>query len=206
MKRFLLVAAIAIFFVNPAFCGEKEMFLAIESAMSKAAYEEAITKGEECLEEYPESHLCYQSLGWAYLKAEKLDLAQEAFDQALALNDQMENAYVGKGVIYRKKGDLTKARESYLKAIETRPENAEAYASLLVIELMQGHDEKAVEYGKKAWELRKDYPIIPANLAVAYHYAGNVKQRDYFYEEAKKLGYRNLDGLREIFSGKRTLR
>jgi Flp pilus assembly protein TadD len=118
----------------------------------------------------------------------------------------LDNAYVGKGVINRKNRELSKARENYLKAVEISPENAEAYASLLVIELMEGHDEKAVEYGEKAWALRKDYALIPANLAVAYHYAGDVKKRDHFYEEAKRLGYPNLEGLREIFSGRRTLR
>jgi Flp pilus assembly protein TadD len=109
-------------------------------------------------------------------------------------------------VLFRQQGKLDLARQSYLKATSLVPDNAEAFSSLVVIELIQGNDAKAVEYGEKAWALRKDYPSIPANLAIAYHYLGNMQKRDEFYQHAQRLGYHDLQAVQDIFSGKTGLR
>jgi hypothetical protein len=81
------------------------------------------------------------------------------------------------------------------------PENAEAFSSLLVIEILEHNYEAAAEYGERAWALRKDLPSIPANLAVAYHYLKNEEKKMHYYEQAKKLGYHQLDRIDQIFNG-----
>lgn len=178
----------------------------IDRKLNSEQYENVIQESKEYLQEYPDSCRGWNILGWAYLNADKLEDAEKSFNKAITIDEKWDNAYVGKGVLYRKKGQLDKARENYLKAVELVPDNAEAFSSLLVIELMAKNDKKAVEFGEKAWKLRKDLPSIPANLAVAYHYLGDHKKRDEFFKHASEAGYNNLQGIKDIFSGKSSLR
>lgn len=155
--------------------------------------------------DYPKSGAALNLMGWVHLKKDEYENAGKYFDQALEVDPNWENAYVGKGAMYRELGDNERARKSYLQAIRMKPDNGEAYSSLLVIELLEGNYEKAVEYGEKGWGYRKDSGTIAANLSVAYHYTGDMAKRRQFYDEAKKLGYPNLAVIEEIFRGERTL-
>lgn len=178
----------------------------IDRLMNGGQYAPAVQKSEKYVQDYPESYKGWTILGWSYLKNNQTQKAEECFDKAISINDKWDNSYVGKGVLYRQQGKLDLARESYLKATTLLPDNAEAFSSLVVIELMEGNDQKAVEYGEKAWVLRKDLPSIPANLAIAYHYLGDTAKRDEFYQHASRLGYHNLQAVRDVFSGKASLR
>ncbi len=206
MGKAVLVGLVVLLAVGAGVCDEKEWLKAYDKAFENQDYTEAIEQAEECVNEYPKSHMCWHRLGWAYLKGDRVTKAEKAFNKALRIKSDLDNAYVGKGAIQRKRGRIAKAREYYLKAIEINPENPEAYSSLVVLELMEGNYAKAKKYGEAAWQLRQDYALIPANLSIAYHYSGEVKKRDEFYDKAKKLGYENLDGLKEIFSGRKTLK
>lgn len=178
----------------------------IDRRFSNGEFDYALQETIKYVEEYPDSSKGWSLLGWVYVKTDNLEKAQECFDKALGLDPQWDNAYVGKGAAYRKAGDNANARKSYLEAIRILPDNAEAYSSLLVIEILEGNDERAVEYGEKAWGLRKDLASIPANLAIAYHYVGNVAKRDEYYQQAERLGYHRLQTVKEIFDGKASLR
>lgn len=178
----------------------------IDRRLNDGDLDYALAEGTKFVEEHPRSHQGWNLLGWIHLKMDEPDKARECFDKALSINPRWDNAYVGKGAMYRKLGDNVNARKSYLEAINIDPDNAEAYTSLLVIELMEGNDKKAVEHGEKAWALRKNYPTIPANLAVAYHYLGDHSRRDQYYREAERLKYHDLQALRDIFDGKAGIR
>lgn len=180
--------------------------MSIDRKMNNGQYEEVIQEGNKYVKNYPKSFKGWNQLGWAYLKTDQLENAEQCFNKSIAINEKWDNAYVGKGVLYRKIGNLDKAKQNYLKAIELVPDNAEAFSSLLVIELMEGNDKKAVEYGERAWKLRKDLPSIPANLAVAYHYLGDLKKRDEFFNLADELGYHNVQAIEDIFNGKTSIR
>jgi Flp pilus assembly protein TadD len=169
-------------------------------------YASAVQSAEKYVAGYPDSYKGYSVLGWAYLKNDQPEKAEASFDRAISINENWDNAYVGKGVLFRQQGKLDLARQSYLKATSLVPDNAEAFSSLVVIELIEGNNAKAVEYGERAWALRKDYPSIPANLAIAYHYLGNMQKRDEFYQHAQRLGYHDLQAVKDIFSGKTGLR
>ena len=62
------------------------------------------------------------------------------------------------------------------------------------------------KYAKKAYDLDKGAPRIAANLAVAYHYVGDMENRDRFTRIAEQLGYDKVDTLEQIYSGELTLR
>jgi Flp pilus assembly protein TadD len=178
---------------------------AIDIRFQKGEVERALQELQKYTVEYPESGGAWSLLGWIHLKKEDLGNADRYFDKALEVDPNWDNAYVGKGAIYRRQGDNDRARKSYLQAIRLKPENAEAYSSMLVIEMVEGNYEKAVEYGERGWSLRKDLPSIPSNLSVAYHYTGDIGKRQYYYDQAKALGYPQLDVLVEIFRGERVV-
>lgn len=177
----------------------------IDRSFTRGEIDYALTEATKFVQDYPRSHQGWNLLGWIYLKKDDLRNAEECFDKALSINSRWDNAHVGKGAMYRKLGDNAKARESYLKAISMAPDNAEAYSSLLVIELLEGNNKTAVTYGEKAWALRKDSGQIAANLSVAYHYVGDYSKRDQYYREAMRLGYNDLEKLRNIFEGKSSI-
>lgn len=178
----------------------------LDRRLGAGEFDYALAECTKYVQEYPRSFRGWTLLGWAYARTDELEKADECFDKSLEINPEWDNAHVGKGAVYRKQGDVENARKSYLAAIAILPENAEAYASLLVIELMEGNDQRAVEYGERAWELRQDDPTIAANLAVAYHYAGDLPKRDEFYRHAERLGYHRLETIQEIFDGTISIR
>lgn len=208
MKRLTIIALISL--LTLAGCSrlannERARLLKINSSFTSGQIDYALTEATKFVQDYPRSDQGWSLLGWIYLKKDNLSKAGESFDKALSINPRWDNAHVGKGSMYRKLGDNAKARESYLKAIEIVPNNAEAYSSLLVLELLEGDNKMAVAYGEKAWALRKDHATIAANLSVAYHYLGDHAKRDQFYKEAERLKYDNLENLKQIFVGKRSL-
>lgn len=178
----------------------------INERISNGDLANGLSEAKKYVEDYPRSAQGWSVLGWAYLKSDELNSANECFDRCLQIDPRFDNAYVGRGAMYRKRGDLQNARISYQKAISIVSDNPEAFSSLSAIEILEGNDEKAVEYGERAWALRKDLATIPANLAIAYHYLGDHSKRDYFYKEAERLGYSRLQTVKDIFDGKLSLR
>lgn len=210
MNRLLIIALISALTV--AGCSilgkkanERTRLQKIDRIFNSGEIDRALTEATKFVQAYPRSDQGWGLLGWIYLKKDDLTKAEECFDKALSLNPRWDNAHVGKGAMYRKLGDNAKARASYLKAISIVPNNAEAYGSLLVIELLEGNNESAIAYGEKAWALRKDSASIAANLSVAYHYAGDYSKRDKYYRAAERLGYYELEKLKDIFEGRSSL-
>lgn len=171
---------------------------AINEKFMEERFDEAIVEYQEYLRTYPNSAQGWSLLGWAYTRSDSLIPAVECFDRALAIDPGFDNAYVGKGVVYRASGDLEKARASYVAAIEIEPENKEAFSSLAMIEIMEENYQQAVEYGEKAWNMDREDPAVTANLALAYHYNGQIAQRDSCIDRAEKLGYRKVAELKEL--------
>ena len=87
---------------------DNQRFLEINSHMDQGDYAYVIDEMPLYLEDYPESYLGWNVLGWAYLKNGQLEKAEESFDRAIAINEAWDNGYVGKGALYRKLGDLDK--------------------------------------------------------------------------------------------------
>ncbi|MHC4744593.1 MAG: tetratricopeptide repeat protein, partial [Planctomycetota bacterium] len=146
--------------------GRKESDIyALDKLFNQGRYEKVIEKASGYIERFPESHLGWSQLGWAFLKLGRIREARNCLNSAIELEPEWDNAYVGLGVLCRMEGDLAGARANYNKAASLVPENPEAFSSLLVIELMDGNYAKAVEYGQKAWALRKNSPTIAAKLS-----------------------------------------
>jgi len=62
-----------------------------------------------------------------FIAEKRLDDAIQEFDQAIAINSGLAEAYLGRGIAYRNKGDRDRALEEFNHAIRIRPNYAEAY-------------------------------------------------------------------------------
>ena len=144
-------------------------------------------------------------LGNTYIALEDDEKARNAFDNAIKVDPNMEEAVTGLGIVERMAGNYEKAAELYERAIKINPKYAEAYSSLVVIYLKQKEFAKATEVGVKSYELDKGNPVIAANLCVAFYYAGDSIATEKYFNEAKINGYSNLEGIRDIIDGELTV-
>ena len=63
----------------------------------------------------------YANLGTAYRKLGEDEKARESYDQALRLNPEQSNAYLGLGQLLEKQNRLDEAIENYSRSVELRP-------------------------------------------------------------------------------------
>lgn len=166
----------------------------------------AIKQLNDYVAEYPRDDFAWTLLGHAYADLDRLDEAQAAYEEALAIDPGRFQAITGMGIVHRMRGDYELAMEAYRAALAIDPEYAQAYSSMAIIALRQSQDAKALEYAIRGYELDTTDPVIAANLAVAYHYNGNFDERDRMARVAEQLGYPNLDALRQVFAGEMTIR
>ena len=166
----------------------------------------AISLLTEYLDAYPRDDLAWTILGHAYEESDRLDEAQTAYERALEVNPRQAQAIIGQGILHRRRGEYDQAMAAYESAVEIDPDCADAYSSMAVIALKRNQDDQALKYAKRAYDLDKSTPRIAANLAVAYHYVGDMENRDRFTRIAEQLGYDKVDTLEQIYSGELTVR
>lgn len=205
MTRIISILILAFSLLSCSKFEETERFLELNNKFDQGDYEFVDIEGERFVKQYPKSAEGWSLLGWANIKTDDIERAEQCFNRALKIDPTLDNAHVGLGATFRYRGDRLKAREHYGKAIAILPSNAEAYASLLVIELMDKNYSEAVRLGEKAWQLRKDSAIIAANLSVAYHFVEQYEKRDEMHQHAVRLGYLQGDKLKAIYRGELVL-
>ncbi len=165
---------------------------------------------EQRAQAYVKRHPAH-ALGWVILakvldQRDKPDEAVAANRRALELDPRAAQAHTNLGIIHRRRKEYDLAMESYRKAVEIDPGHAQAWSSMAVIELKRNRDAEALAFARKAATLDPEDPVMAANLAVALHYNGQVEERDQAFETARRLGYKKMDALQDIFDGKTTVR
>jgi Tfp pilus assembly protein PilF len=179
---------------------------AIASIYEDGDAKTAATELRKFVERNPRHDLAWTILGHAHKDLGDDRQAADSYRRALSINPKRVEAITGMGILARRRGDDEEALRYYRQAVEIDPRYAQAYSSMTVISLRHSRDAEALEYAEKAWSLDQRDPAIAANLAAAYHYNGMTSRRDEMTERAKKLGYRKIETLQEIYRGEKTLR
>lgn len=205
MRNLLLLLAAVLFFSCSDEFRNKVMLRHIDKLFEDGKYEKAKLSVDSLLTKKPEHELAWTMKGHIEEKLDNDSLAEVAYTKALSINSKSEQALTGMGIVLRKRKEYDRAAGYYAKAIAVNPEYAQAYSSLVTIELKRKNFSNAVSLGEKAYLLDSYDPVIAANLSIAYHYFGDIENRDKYYSIAKKLKYRNLDVLLLIFKGKATV-
>lgn len=81
----------------------------------------------------PDKPYIFTNLGLAYFKLERLDLARQAFQEAVKRNDNDAVAHNHLGILHRQKGEFEEARKSYQRAIDADSNYAPAYLNLGIL-------------------------------------------------------------------------
>lgn len=176
------------------------------AAQAIAAYEqsvdefEVIGKLKQALEsglvEFPrERALLY--LGAAYSDVSMPEQAQQAYEQALALNPDNDTVTSNLGLIYMARNEHARAREMFERAIELQPNNGYAYNNLGFHMLQMGECRQARAQFEKSVVLNPRLDIGFANLARSCARLGDFIAARRAYQEALKRNYKLADSLRE---------
>ena len=200
---FLLLGIIMLFSCSDEF-RDRIMLRHVDRLYNEGKFEEAKLSVDSLVSKNPKHEMAWTLKGHIEESLDNDSEAEIAY-KALEINPKLEQALTGMGIILRKKREYDQAAGYYAKAIKVNPEYAQAYSSLVTIELKRKNFSNAVELGEKAYLLDKKDPVIAANLSIAYHYFGDMENRDKYYSLAKKLKYKNLDVLLLIFKGKATV-
>jgi hypothetical protein len=145
-------------------------------------------------------------LGNCYRDLDQDVLAEQAYRTALQLKPKTVGAYIGLGVLARRKEEYGTALDYYLEALKLDATSAAAWSSAAVVALKLSDDARAVEFAERAWSLDKSDAKLAANLAVAYHCVGRMKDRDRMYEQARRQRYGSMETLDQIFRGELSVR
>ncbi len=81
----------------------------------------------------PEKPFIFTNLGLAYLKLNKMDLAEQAFRKAVSNDSKDAVAYNHLGILQRQKGQFENALEQYQRAIDIDQGYAAAYLNLGIL-------------------------------------------------------------------------
>jgi tetratricopeptide (TPR) repeat protein len=81
----------------------------------------------------PDKPFVFTNLGLAYFKLQKLDLAEEAFKEAIIRSNHDAVAYNHLGILQRYKGQFEEARSQYQRAIQIDSDYALAHLNLGIL-------------------------------------------------------------------------
>lgn len=102
-------------------------------ALKKGDPEEAITLLLQVSTEAPEKPYVFTNLGLAYFNTGQLELAEKAFQQAIAQDSRDAVAHNHLGILQRQRGEFARARESYERAIRIDGDYALAHLNLGIL-------------------------------------------------------------------------
>ena len=81
----------------------------------------------------PDKPYIFTNLGLAYFKLQKMDLAEQAFQEAISRNNRDSVAYNHLGILLRYQGQFEEARKHYQRAIAIDADYAYAHLNLGIL-------------------------------------------------------------------------
>ncbi len=114
----------------------------------------------------------------------RLDLALEAYQKALAADERYTEAHNGVGVIYSRKGRYAEAITAFNSAIALAPDAAHLHSNLGYAYYLQGRYADAVLALQKATTLEPNNKRALNNLGLAHAKLGNQPQAMHAFAEA----------------------
>ena len=178
--------------------GREEQLKYVTDFNNREALERAEGYYNQALEYDPTFALAYAGLGSLYCRKHRsdrifsdnaLDSVLVLADKALSYNDQLDAAYILRGLFYQwGKSEYEKAINEYDKAIAFNPNAWDAYWRRGVLYLYDDHV-KALYNLHKAASLHRGthLPFLYRTISEAYASAGFKEKYDYYLNESFKL-------------------
>jgi TolB-like protein len=144
----------------------------------------------------------YDRYQWeTYFKENYLDSMLVLADQALSIDDQLDEAYYLKGRYYQENGQFQKALDNYDMALEINPNNYSAYSYKGIILTWQSTDYvRRIDNFHKALNLIRggERPSLLRDLGYAYLDVGFPEKAKHYFNEAYTLDSSKTDNLNAL--------
>jgi Flp pilus assembly protein TadD len=127
---------------------------------------------EKAIEEYPQYARACNALGVVYMKAGQPVKGREAFEKAVALDNNNAEALINLGKIRVREKNNAEAEKLFGRAVLAAPANAEALTLLASVQFAQDRYEEAAANASKVHAL-EDH----AQFAVAHYIAAQSYER-----------------------------
>ena len=128
----------------------------------------------------------YYQLGRYYQGQNRLALAAEAYQKALAIDPDFTEAHNGLGTIYAAEGKYEQAHKAFKAAIATAPDTARLYNNLGYLNFLEGHHAEAVAAFAKATDLDPTNQKAWNNLGMALAKNGEPIKANQAFAQAKE--------------------
>ena len=161
-------------------------------------FDEALILFNEALNEDTNYHKesIYNFISTIYAVQEDLENSVVYAEKALELRPDYRG-YVTLGRNYHLIGNDEKAEFFYKKAIEMNAQKGEAYASFGSLLIGQKKYNEAAAVLEKAAMLEPKIAVIHANLAIAYHFAGDGEKSEMEFKKAEEFKCENIEEFRK---------
>lgn len=142
------------------------------STAHRITFENALLEFEKVMKSEGDQPSAHMNLGIVYTNQGRVDLAEEAYKNAIQLDSYFLPAYVNLALLYNQTRRNKKAEQLYLAAIERAPENGDLYYSLGLLYAESRALDKASESLKIAADLMPNRPRVIYNYALTLQHLG----------------------------------
>ncbi|MBX7218454.1 MAG: tetratricopeptide repeat protein [Blastocatellia bacterium] len=118
------------------------------------------------------------------LDQEQFSQAIDLYNQALAKNPKLVNAYAGLSEAYIRSGDLDSATRKFQEAIAQNPNNPDLELGFGVALYRTGRIDDAIQQYNRVLEKQKQQPEAHYNLGIAYAHQGKFEEAIGEYQTA----------------------
>ena len=137
--------------------------------------------------------MLYCIRSYAYITKGKYDLALEDLNEAIKLNPQYVDAYMGRGAVYIIKGEYDLALEDLNEAIKLNPQYVDAYMGRGAVYIIKGEYDLAVEDFNEAIKLNPQHVDAYMGRGAVYIKKGEYDRALEYFNEAIKLNSQHAD-------------
>ena len=188
-----LAETVMVLFINHSALTPAEAFSVSEAAAQKAL---------ELDPELAEAHAVRGLIEYTYWKQsrddEQLQNAAASFEQAIALNPNLANAYIWYSAVHDALFQVDEAIAMLLTALEIDPLGRIPYLNLPGMYAAQGDSDRAIQIWLKAVALFPDWPAPIEYLAEHLEKLGRLDEALAWYEQARPLASDPMAGSRTI--------
>ncbi len=125
--------------------------------------------------------------GREFYKTGYFNKAVEAYKQAIALDDRMEQAYCNLGLTYIQQKNYAKAQEALLKAVALKPDRASSLNGLASVLFFRGKKEEAIEKWQEAVKVDPKFASAYLNMGKAMESLDQLDDAQKAFSTALKL-------------------
>ena len=159
----------------------------IIALFSNGKFQDALVEIEKVIFDRPNDALLFNIRGACYAGLDKLKIAKENYEKAIALNPEYSKAHFNLAGVLHELEEFDASIQSYQKALLIEPGYAEAHNNLGNVYRESSELEVAIESYQKAIHIKPDYVEAYYSLGASYQELGKLEDTLKCYEKVIEL-------------------